>query len=482
LLHLFLYAGLAFALRGWQRRGATDWALAGTTDWAVAGGALALAYLARSEAILPLVMVGLVLTARAAWLRTPRAAVHVIAFALAFALTATPYWLYLHDALGRWAVTGRVVQVTAPRRASTGAAEGPAGSPAAGIERMLWDDDERSYMYSLYGLDPSATRLSSSYWGIAEISSATPAAGSTASPSIPGDSIAPATPAAPAAASVPLTREPSGGAPVEPLGRWSVYARSLAIAVPWYLWPFIALGLVAPRRAWRDELLLAAPLLLTSVAIARFVAADPRTQLFLVPLAAFYTARGVRRLGVLVDRTMRRGSVRRGSLRRGFIGTATASVLVLFLLGTEARWVYLGVSLGSPHHLVGTANRRMGEALRGIVPPDEPVMSWHPALALYARRDWRVLPHASFDGVVSYANAIDTEYLVISQYYPPQGILGELPREHLVLQVPPGSAAAGGPWQVEFNDAGDTHVFGRLRPAAAVGDSGAEAGPGKGGS
>jgi hypothetical protein len=469
LLHLFLYAALAFALRGWQRDRPIDWALAGV--------ALALAYLARSEAIIPLGLLGLLLTMRVVWLRTPRAALHVLALALAFGITAAPYWIYLHDALGRWTITGRGVQVTAPRRVSPRAAGATPGSAAQGIERMLWEDDQRSYMYSLYSLDASATRLSSAYWGIPDPTPA-PAAGNAAPPSAP---TAAGGPAAPEAASAPLPETSSGEAPRPAPGRWSLYARALAIAVPWYLWPFIAFGMLGARRAWRDELLIAAPLLLTSVAIARVVAADPRTQLFVAPLAAYYAARGIRRLGVLADRAWRRRAVRPASVRRGFIGMATAAILVFILVATEARWVYLGLSLGSPHHLVGTANRRMGEALREIVPADEPVMSWHPAIALYARRDWRVLPYAAFDRVVRYANATGTEYLVISQYYPPQGLLGELPREHVVLHVPHGAAVAGG-WQIELSGGSDTHVFGRVRPAAAAGDDRVQAARANGGS
>ncbi|HSK19340.1 MAG TPA: glycosyltransferase family 39 protein [Longimicrobiales bacterium] len=450
LLHVFLFAGIALALRGWREQR--------TADWAAAGLALALAYLARSEAILPFGMLGLLLTARALWLRTPRAMLNVAVLALAFAVTAAPYWLYLHDAMGRWTITGRGVEVVVPRRATdaaTAAESPPPGSAATGIERMLWEEGQRSYMYSLYALDASATHLASSYWGIPdEDAAATQARNAAVEPTAPrAGSPAPVADAASPAAAQNDTLP----------GRWTLYVRALTTAIPWYLWPFIGVGLFGMRRAWRDELVVAVPLVLTSVAIARIVAADPRTQLFIVPLAAFYAARGVTMFGAFVD-----DRIRDGSLRRGFVATATAAILAFVLLATEARWVYLGLSLGSPHHLVGSANRRMGEALRDIVPEHEPVMSWHPAIALYARRDWRVLPHASFDNVVRYANATDTRFLVLSQYYPPQGILGELPREHLVLDIPPGAAAAGGQFRLELSDAGTSHMFGTVQPAVGV--------------
>lgn len=465
LLHVFLYAGIAFALRGWREQR--------IIYWAAAGLALALAYLARSEAILPFGMLGLMLTARALWLRTPRAMLNVAVLALAFAVTAAPYWLYLHDAMGRWTITGRGVEVVVPRTATesaTGAESPPSGGAATGIERMLWEEGQRSYMYSLYALDDSATRLASSYWGIPDedaVAESHSAAAESAAPMAQG-AAPPTVPQSPA----PMTQRPAPvSAPASPAaapndalpGRWTLYVRALATAIPWYLWLFIGVGLFGVRRPWRNELVVAVPLVITSVAIARIVAADPRTQLFLVPLAAFYAARGVTMFGAFVD-----DRIRDSSLRRGFVAAATATILSFVLLATEARWVYLGLSLGSPHHLVGSANRRMGEALRTIVPEDEPVMSWHPAMALYARRDWRVLPYASFDNVVRYANATDTRFLVLSQYYPPQGILGELPREHLVLDIPPGAAAAGGQFRLELTDAGTSHMFGTVQPAAGV--------------
>src|SRR5690606_22536593 len=92
-------------------------------------------------------------------------------------------------------------------------------------------------------------------------------------------------------------------------------------------------------------------------------------------------------------------------VRPGFGRAAVLSIIIALFLVTEARWVYLGRSLGSPHHLVGSANRAVAETLDDFMPPDAPVMSWHPALALFADRDWRVLPSASMQDIVRYANA-----------------------------------------------------------------------------
>lgn len=440
LLHVLLYTGIAFAVRAWLSDR--------TVHWALSGCFLALAYLARPEAILPLGVLGLVLVGRAVWLRTSRHALHVLAFGLAFALTASPYWIYLHDALGRWTLTGRGVQVTAPR--STSAAGDNEGAPAGRIERMLWEDGQRAYMYSLYSLDPSGTRLASAYWGIPQ------------SPQMPNVSAAARTAYAPVVLPEPAisdTVPPAGNASAPRPGRWSLYARALAVVAPWYIWPFVLLGLFGARRAGRLELLVAVPLLLTSLAIARIVAVDPRTQLFLAPLAAFYAARGVREIGIIADRRLEPGRI-----RPGFLAGASAAILALLMLATEARWVYLGLRLGSPHHLVGSANRRAGEALRDIVPAGEPVMSWHPALALYARREWRVLPHAPFADMVRYAGATGSEYVVLSAYYPSPLETEQMPGEYLLVRVPPDAAGAVDGLQLRIDRVNDTISTGRVQP------------------
>src|SRR5690606_24493650 len=143
------------------------------------------------------------------------------------------------------------------------------------------------------------------------------------------------------------------------------------------------------RPSLRDELLVTLPLVVASLAIARLVGADPRTQLLIVPLAAFYAAWGIARIGDLVDHRSR------GSLRPGFVTRAAVFVVSCALLSTIARWVYMGHAMGSPHHSIGAENREVGKAVAAIIPEEEPLMSWHPAHALYADREWRVLPYAT---------------------------------------------------------------------------------------
>lgn len=447
LLHFFLFSGVAVTLRAYER--------ASTLDWAAAGCLFALAYLARPEAVLVFGFAALWLGIAA--LRARNGLVlHGAAFVLAFALTATPYWLYLHDTLDRWALSGRVVQLPALRTAVPSGGQQQRASST--IEVMLWENDQRPYMLRLYGLDANGTGLSSSYWGVprdgAGVTESAPRSGT---PSYRSASEG-AAPAATSPASV-------HGSPTEGRdSRVSLYVRSLSVVVPWFVWPFVLIGLFGRRLTWRLEVLIGVPFVLVSVAIARIVAVDPRTQLFNVPLVAYYTARGIQTLANAIDRRLPAGTI-----RRGFVARAVALVLVALFLATEFRWLYLGTTLGSPHHLVGSGNRTTGEALRTIVPPDEAVMSWHPAIALYARRDWRVLPHASFPDMVRYANSTGTEYVVLSVYYPSPLTIEQMPREYLVLHVPAGAAAAGAALRLEIVQGGPSYMLGRVYSEASSG-------------
>ena len=91
---------------------------------------------------------------------------------------------------------------------------------------------------------------------------------------------------------------------------------------------------------------------------AAVVAVDPRTQLFLAPLLAFYVARGVRLLGYVADARLTAAGARRGFVRR-----LLAATLVLLLLGTHAQRLYSSLAFGSAHHIVGAENRRVAAAL-----------------------------------------------------------------------------------------------------------------------
>lgn len=441
LLHLFLFAGCALFLHAWERQ--NRWtALA-------CGGAFALAYLARPEAIVAFGLLGLV--ALVAAVRTLRSRWPLFLLCgLAFVLVATPYWLYLREEVGRWTVTGRGVAVAPTPRTGTAG-----GGAARSIEDMLWQDDESAYIRRLYGLNAEGTELVSHYWGVRRVDG-TPTAVPTAAP-------APAArPAPPDSAGAPTARSGAGADP----GRGTagvlhgivLYVRALAVVVPWYAWLFVALGVFAraPARRPRLEALIAVPLIGTSAFIAAVVAIDPRTQLFLAPVAAYYAALGAAAAGRALEMRTDIG------LRPGFGSMLTAGVLALLLLGTSARRLYLSLAVGSPHHIVGAENAAVGQALHQRLEPDAAVMSWHPAVALYARRDWRVLPLEPMDRIIGYAQAQAIPYMVLSVFYPPD-LLDEEGPHYLIVRMPDPDAAAR-QWRLQMRESEPPWALGELRP------------------
>jgi hypothetical protein len=292
-------------------------------------------------------------------------------------------------------------------------------------------------------------------------SAASTASGAAARPTVP---VGPIEPARVEVTAPAQTAAEAATQPVRP-GRSALYARSLLAIIPWFIWLLAVAGIPGRRRAPVEELLFTMPLIITSIIVARIVGADPRTQLFIVPVVIFYAARGVYHIGDAIER-----HAAGTELRRGFVTGVATAVAAIALLSTVTHWVYMGISMGSPHHTVGAANHALGDALKTIVPADEPVMSWHPATALYADREWRVLPYAPFVDIIRYANAIGTEYIVLSAFYPGSQHVKGLGRDHLVLRVPPDAPPSPGQWQVEMAESHSSHVLGRLRYSVPAAD------------
>ncbi|MEJ2185768.1 MAG: glycosyltransferase family 39 protein, partial [Gemmatimonadota bacterium] len=377
LLHLAAYAGLALVVAGRVRR--RSWL------FALAGLAFALAYMARGEGIIVFGLATAALGVHAVWRRDAPQLGRILLLAAVFAVASAPYWVYLHDVTGQWTITGRgskpTVAIAAVRRE-----ERPAASRT--IERMLWQDEDAPYVRSLFALDRSGTRLANSYWGVPRSAPATspvdtvpaPSAGTDTAdtPAVspgaaPGNGSAanargtsPTDTAAAVAAPqdtlqpVPARDDeaPATTAPAPPRGPFAgsvLYLRSINRIVPWLLWPLLLLGVFLRRRRPRfDELLVAGTVLGTSAIIAVAVAIDPRTQLIVVPLAAFYIARGLHALGFGIDRIRNREQTSAGiGPRRGFGRAIVVALVLVVLLAVNARRLYFSVSLGSPHTVVG---------------------------------------------------------------------------------------------------------------------------------
>lgn len=446
LLHLFLFTAIALFLEAWPRgegRGRLLLAVA-------CGIAFGLAYLARPEAIVSFGLLGalaVIASGRAMGSR----AIRIAACGLAFVAVAAPYWLYLHDSLGRWTITGRGVQVTprvvVPTRT--------AGARPNRIETMLWEGDASSYIQRLYALDSSGTALAARYWGVQPDDGAPDDGASddgAPGPAAAGvaDTVGSAADTAEAGA-----RGPSDASASPWLLR---YARALGVAFPWYLWLVAIPGLAAPGKARRPDLeaLVGLPLVATSVLIARVVAIDPRTQLFIVPLAALYAARG---LLVVADAVKPRLAHR---IRGGVVTALFVGAVVLDLLGTSAVRLGMSLTVGSPHHVVAAQNAAVGAAIRDATSEDATVMSFHPALALFADRDWRVLPVEPMDRIVRYARTQANPYLVLSVFYPPE--IRPLEEPHYLIVSVPTDLPESERWRIDVPEPGTVMAFGELEP------------------
>jgi len=450
LLHLLLFTGIALFLRAWESdaKGAA----------AMCGVSFGLAYVARPEAIVAFGLLAIAAVAAARrQLRTR--AVAIVLCAAGFTLTAAPYWSYLHDALGRWAITGRGIQVTASARIDGG---GSGGRASDIIEAMLWQD-ESTYVRRLYSLNAAGTGLANGYWGVQPnrpvgTDVADGDAGSSRESAAPETSGAPADPSAagsPAPERPNATRDSDGEASTPRLPR---YAEALGVVFPWYLWLFVVVGLGAGGSDRRRELeaLVGIPLAVTSVLIARSVAIDPRTQLFLAPLAAFYAARGVLVVGAFLARRTE------GRIRGELAPKVLVGALVVALLGTSLVRLGLSLAIGSPHHVVAAENATVGEAIRRTSPEDATVVSFHPAVALFADRDWRVLPVESMDRIVRYARTLPAPHLVLSVFYPPELRPAEEPH-YLIVPVPP-DLPESDEWRIHVANPGTVYAFGELIP------------------
>lgn len=443
LYHLLLFGGLALAVRA---------ALDEGEGWrplvvcAVGSGlAFGLAYLTRPEALAvagaAAVAAGVVRGLRS---RRIREALAVAGLAgVVTAGVAAPYVVHLHDVLGRWTLSGRAVRWTPPTAAGAPAG-GEAGREVDAITRLVWRGDQVDYIYDNYTLDASARQIRSRYWGV------------------PPE---PATPGEPGWERLPPPEQAVRPPPdPEEYTLTRLYLRTLGIVLSPSLWPLVLLGLFLPRRGRRRRLAEGVgfvPVWAASVAVAVGIYVDPRNHLILAPTLAFYTAAGlVAIVGVLARRIR--------ALRRGFLlRIATVGVTAVLLL-TALRWAYLARVVGSPHHLVARENRAAGAAVRGWTDPEEPVMSWHPAIALYARRDWRVLPYEPFPQVVRYGAAREIDVMVLSAYYPSPLAMEEMPKGYMALYLP-GDTTLRSRWRVEWEASAEHVLVGRLVPGTGEG-------------
>ncbi|MFI5213601.1 MAG: ArnT family glycosyltransferase [Gemmatimonadales bacterium] len=393
---LFLVLGVAaIALAARAADGGTSRA------WIAAGVCAGLAYCTRLEGIvlaaaLAAATAALLLVRRRARL-LPRAALAVAAGAL----VALPYLVYLHSALGRWALSGRV-QAAASEDApvtsvpAAGATSTQGGSEA--VRAFVWGGDRETLWRTLYALDASGTRMASQYWGVARATR--PSGGPPLSEPTARDTIAARTGAA-AGAGTPPRR---ATAPPSAMG---TLLRGIDIVVP--LWVVLLAIFGASRVAARlDAALWLGSAAVTALLPALLAYTEPRALLILAPVACILAGGGAVRLGELLERRVG---------REGAWRLVPAAVALVLAVPTTRDFVR-SWNQDTPLQQLAAARRAVGEYLGAHLPAGARIVSWHPAIALYAGRDWRVLPYDSFDRIARYAQAQSAAVVVMSRFEP----------------------------------------------------------------
>jgi 4-amino-4-deoxy-L-arabinose transferase-like glycosyltransferase len=396
--------------------------------WVALGALSALAFLTRLEGAVLGAATGAVavgfLAAGRRWRELPRAGVALSAGLL----VALPYFAYLRSTLGRWTVSGRVQ-----------AASGPLSVPSADVvkarrrdalQRFVWGGDREVLWRALYSLDPSGTRMHSQYWGVA--------------------------PAQERAASAPevARRSAAAAAEAEPLdpplpSLWRQLGRALWIDLSWWLIVLGTAGLYVLRARAAAMAWLLAPLA-TIVVPGLLAYVEPRAMLIAVPIACALS-------GVAVAADVRPLESR---LRRRIVITG-----VLLLLTPAAADLVRAWPQRTPLQRAASARRAVGAYLGAHLDSADRIVSWHPALAIWARRDWRVLPYDSLAPIVRYARAQQARVLVFSTFDPSP--LRDPPRAFTVLLLDSASGSGRGDIRLEQVDATPLVLVGRLAPDSA---------------
>jgi len=409
--------------------------------WLLVGALSALAFLARLEGIVLSVALGMVavgaLAARGRLALWPRA----VAALLVGGAVAAPYLVYLHAEMGRWGLSGRVQAAVAE-----GAPGAPSPTPRLGsgsdvLRDFIWGGNQEPFLRAVYSLDASGTRMASQYWGVPRRSRAALPAGVEREPARSRPDAAPP--------DTQDVRAPGSGPEVG-----STLARAIGVVVP--IW-FIVVALYGLSRAKPvgDAVLWLSPMLLASVGSAVLAYAEPRALLLLAPAACILAAGACGPPRAWLER-------RSGSAR---FGTLVPAAVALVLAVPTARDVARSWTQQTPLQQIASARRGVGERLGRNLPPDGRIVSLNPAVAIWAHRDWRVLPYDDLDRIVSYAQAQGAGTIVFSTF-DPFSPLRDQPTAFTAVLLEPEARVSGAQLRLEPVESTPLLFVGRLTGAA----------------
>jgi len=197
--------------------------------------------------------------------------------------------------------------------------------------------------------------------------------------------------------------------------------------VPWWLGVLALVGLACGARA---ALVWVFPLVACAVLPSLLVYVEPRSLLPLAPLAAVYAGVAAARADEWIERHGTR-----------WPRAALPAAIALLLIAPAIRDLLRSRAQTTPLQQVATAQRTVGEYLDRHLPPGGIVMSFHPAVAIWANRPWRVLPDDSFDRNMAYAR-VESAFAVVFSRFGPSPI-PHPPRAFTIIL--PGSAASAVP-------------------------------------
>jgi len=278
--------------------------------------------------------------------------------------------------------------------------------------------------------------MSSQYWGVdrGAAPAATPAA-SLASPSSV-EAAAPGSAIVSAGDTAPTARRRTA---------FNVWRQGLGAVVPWWFGVMALVGLALGARGALPWVL---PLAVCSVLPSLIAYVEPRSLLPLAPLAAAYAAVAACRVGGHLER------------RRGrWLGAAPPAAIALLLVWPGMRDLARAWPQTTPLQQVATARRGVGEYLARHLAADAIVMSWHPAIAIWAGRPWRVLPYDSFERIATYARHQQAGAIVFSRFEPSP--IRQPPRAFTIV-LPGAGPVTGATVQLEPVDETPLLFVGRL--------------------